>query len=121
MPDREHLLHNKNINEAELLNQLPLDLFTIIIRHRPEITKETLGKFDLQISGHTHGGQIFPISLITPLIFKHNAGFKALKNGSFLYVSRGTGTAGPPIRVFSPPEITVFTIVSNRESPSTNQ
>jgi len=123
MPDGEDLLHNKGkkIEEAQLLNKLPSNLFTLVVKHRPEVTKETIGKFDLQISGHTHGGQIFPISLITPFMFEHNAGFKDLRGGSLLYVSRGTGTAGPLIRVFSPPEITVFNIVSDKGDSSTNQ
>ncbi|HOJ52858.1 MAG TPA: metallophosphoesterase [Syntrophales bacterium] len=82
--------------------------FTVLLKHQPFVSRKQLGLFDLQISGHTHAGQIFPFSLITALYFKRQAGFFRLEDGAMLYISRGTGTWGPPIRIFSPPEITCF-------------
>ena len=70
-----------------------------------------LGLFDLQLSGHTHKGQIFPMNLATTFIFKHHSGLTKLKDGSAIYVSRGTGTAGPPIRFLSKPEVTIIDII----------
>jgi len=67
-----------------------------------------LGQFDLQLSGHTHGGQIFPFSLITALFYANQSGFAYLDKGSLLHVSRGTGTWGPPMRFLSPPHVTVI-------------
>jgi predicted MPP superfamily phosphohydrolase len=93
---------------SKVLSGLPTDKFTILLYHRPVIAKDSLGAFDLQLSGHTHKGQIFPFSLVTGLIFPMQAGYFNLPNHSALYVSRGTGTWGPPIRLLAPPEITLF-------------
>jgi hypothetical protein len=68
---------------------------------------------DLQLSGHTHKGQIFPFSLVTKLYYPVDAGLKELADGSHLYVSRGAGTWGPPIRFLSPPEVTVIDLISD--------
>ncbi len=101
-------------SEKEILSSLPSDKFTLLIKHRPDIDKSSLGTFDLQLSGHTHKGQIFPINLVTNLLFSPHTGFKKLPDGSAVYVSRGAGTAGPPVRVFTLPEITIIEIVNNR-------
>jgi predicted MPP superfamily phosphohydrolase len=69
------------------------------------------GLFDLQISGHTHGGQIFPFGLLIRSFFPYVGGFYELPNQEILYVSRGSGTWGPPIRFFTPPEVTIFEFV----------
>lgn len=98
--------------EMEMLSGLPKDTFTVLLKHRSEVSRSSLGLFDLQLSGHTHRGQIFPVSLITPFIFPYHSGFQKLSHGSALYVSRGLGTAGPPVRFLSPPEFTIIEIVS---------
>ena len=97
---------------SKVLSGLPTDKFTLILYHRPVIAKDSLGAFDLQLSGHTHKGQIFPFSLVTGLIFPMQAGYFNLPNNSALYVSRGTGTWGPPMRFLAPPEITLFDLIS---------
>jgi predicted MPP superfamily phosphohydrolase len=99
-------------NEKELLSGLPADRFTLLLKHRPLIDKEALGLFDLQLSGHVHRGQIFPFSLITGIYYHPvQAGFANLSHNSHLYVSRGSGTWGPPIRFLSPPEVTLIELV----------
>jgi hypothetical protein len=80
------------------------------------VDNNSLGLFDLQLSGHTHKGQIFPINLITTVLFHHHAGYIKLPKGSAIYVSRGAGAAGPPIRFLSPPEIAIIEVVSVKES-----
>lgn len=102
---------SKVISENEVLSKLPKDKFTILLKHRPDIKADYIGLFDLQLSGHTHKGQIFPISLITMFYYQVHTGFAKLPNNSYLYVSRGSGTSGPPIRILSPPEVTVIDIV----------
>ncbi|MEQ8203625.1 MAG: metallophosphoesterase, partial [Smithellaceae bacterium] len=67
--------------------------------------------FNLQLSGHTHGGQLFPFGLLTGLFFENNYGYFELEKNKLLYVSRGVGTWGPPVRVFAPPEITVIDLI----------
>ncbi|MBW2039472.1 MAG: metallophosphoesterase [Deltaproteobacteria bacterium] len=103
----------REVSEKELLSGLPREKFTLLLKHRPLVDKSALGLFDLQLSGHTHKGQIFPFSLITRLYFPADAGRFDLTNNSYLYVSRGAGTWGPPIRFLSPPEVTVIELVHN--------
>lgn len=97
--------------EDEILSGLNGNLFTVLLKHRSDVEEKSLGLFDLQLSGHTHKGQIFPMNLATTFIFKHHSGFIKLKDGAAIYVSRGSGTAGPPIRFLSTPEVTIIDIV----------
>jgi len=82
------------------------DNFTLLLKHQPRVDGEA--KFDLQLSGHTHGGQIYPFGLVVKLYFPKIYGLHRLTSGGLLYISRGSGTWGPPVRVFAPPEITVI-------------
>jgi predicted MPP superfamily phosphohydrolase len=99
-------------SEAGLLRQLPAAALRIFLKHRPRVEEDSLGLFDLQLSGHAHRGQLFPFNLLTGLQFPLQDGFYALARGSALYTSRGTGTWGPPMRVGSPPEITLIQLIS---------
>ena len=93
--------------EEALLNE-ETGLFTLFLKHRPAVLSRSEGRFDLQLSGHAHRGQTFPFALVVRLVYPRLAGTFPLPGGSLLHVSRGTGTWGPPIRVLSPPEITVI-------------
>jgi hypothetical protein len=104
----------KGTTEKELLSGLPKDTFTLLLKHQPMVNESTLGLYDLQLSGHTHKGQIFPFRYMVRIFFPHIAGWYDLSKGSYLYVSRGTGTWGPPIRFLSPPEVTVIDLVHDR-------
>lgn len=86
--------------------------FTLLLKHRPDVEKGNLGLFDLQLSGHVHYGQIFPFRLITRIVYPRIGGLYYLPNNSILYVNRGTGTWGPPIRFLSPPEVTIIEIAA---------
>lgn len=97
--------------EGRLLETAPKGAFRLLLKHRPVIEQSSAGKFDLQLSGHVHKGQIFPFNLLTWLSFPVRAGLTTMKSGSQLYVSRGTGVWGPPIRFLAPPEITVIDLV----------
>jgi len=102
---------SKTVSEKALLSKLPRDKFTLLLKHGPMVDENALGLFDLQLSGHTHNGQIFPFSLISRFFFPINAGLVHLSHNSDIYVSRGSGTWGPPIRFLSPPEITVIKLI----------
>ena len=102
-------------SEKELLSGIHPDTFTILLKHRPLIDTHVIGLFDLQLSGHVHKGQIFPFSLITWLYYPVHAGMLNIRDNSLLYVSRGSGTWGPPIRFLSPPEVTVIELVPMEE------
>jgi predicted MPP superfamily phosphohydrolase len=95
--------------EPALLGNRADGLFTVLLKHRPQLDPAG-GKFDLQLSGHTHHGQIFPFRLLTRLVFPLLAGDHPVPGGGILHVSRGTGTWGPPMRFLAPPEITVVDI-----------
>jgi uncharacterized protein len=96
--------------ELDILTRHQSDRFTIYLKHRPTVADGAAERFDLQLSGHAHGGQIFPFNFITRLEYPMNRGLHVLPGGGRLYVSRGTGTWGPPIRIGAPPEITLFEI-----------
>ncbi len=85
--------------------------FRLLLHHRPEPEADAIGRFDLQLSGHTHRGQIYPFNYLVRLAHRYLAGQFDLGRGSRLYVSRGTGTWGPPVRLGSPPEVILYTIV----------
>jgi predicted MPP superfamily phosphohydrolase len=98
-------------SEKALLSEFPRDIFAVLLKHRPLIDPAAAGLFDLQLSGHVHKGQIFPFSIITWLYYPTQAGLAEAPGNALLYVSRGSGTWGPPIRFLSPPEVTVIDIV----------
>jgi predicted MPP superfamily phosphohydrolase len=102
-------------DEKELLSGLSKEAFTVLLKHRPQADPDSLGLYDLQISGHTHRGQILPFRLITRLFFSFPGGFYRLPKGSLLYTSRGSGTWGPPMRFLTPPEVTVFELVRDEK------
>jgi hypothetical protein len=99
------------IDEASLLGSIQNGIFTLYLKHRPEVLEESCGLFDLQLSGHAHRGQIFPFRFLTGMVYPMQNGLYDLASGSKLYTSRGSGTWGPPIRVLSPPEITIIELV----------
>lgn len=104
----------EEISESKVLSGLDPKYFTVLLKHRPVIEKESLGKFDLQLSGHTHNGQIFPFNFLVRRFYPLITGYFHLPNDAHLYVSRGAGTWGPPIRFLSPPEITVIDLIHGR-------
>ncbi len=97
--------------EGELLRITANGLFTLFLKHRPVPDTESATLFDLQLSGHVHYGQIFPFRLITRLFYPFYGGLYSFPSRSSLYVNRGSGTWGPPIRFLAPPEVTVIELI----------
>jgi predicted MPP superfamily phosphohydrolase len=112
-----HFHQYETVEEKRLLGGLDRDRFTLLLKHRPVIDKSALGLFDLQLSGHTHKGQIYPFYYIVRMVFPFTAGYYDLGGNSRLYVSRGTGIWGPPIRFMSPPEVTLIELRSGVNIP----
>lgn len=84
------------------------DIPTIMLIHQPRFIYENFrGEVDLYISGHTHGGQIFPFNIVVKLYHKYINGLYK-KDNSYIYVSSGAGYWGMPIRVFAPARIDVL-------------
>jgi len=110
-PTGKRFAPTHGLSEQELLARTSPDHFTILLKHLPLVRGNGNRHYDLQLSGHTHRGQIFPFSLVTALFFHYHAGWYTLPGGAHLHVSRGTGTWGPPIRFLAPPEVTVIDLV----------
>lgn len=84
--------------------------FRVLLAHQPRSLFEAQkAGFDLQLSGHTHGGQFFPWNILVRLVQPVSAGLHRL-GSMWIYVSRGTGYWGPPLRIGAPSEITVLTL-----------
>lgn len=98
-------------DEKTLLDSVPVDTFRLLLKHRPLIAPGSDGRFDLQLSGHVHNGQIFPFNLLVKMKFPIPCGTSLTGAGSQIHVSRGTGTWGPPMRLFAKPEVTVIDIL----------
>ncbi len=83
----------------------------LLLAHQPNSVLEAreLG-FDLQLSGHTHGGQFFPINFIVGRVHPFSKGLSEVVPGMQIYVSCGTGYWGPPLRLLAPSEITLLTL-----------
>ena len=101
------------------INGIDPDGFKVLIAHRPEFFPESFRNgIDLQLSGHTHGGQLglnfFGISL-SPMQIFHKYIYGLYKEGkSFLYVNPGVGMVFAPIRIGIRPEITLITLRASR-------
>jgi len=83
----------------------------ILLSHQPATVDDWAGRVALQLSGHTHGGQINPGFRPAELFLRYVAGLYEV-GGTQLYVNRGFGTVGPPSRVGAPPEITRIVLVA---------
>ena len=98
----------------EVLAALPANGAAILLAHEPDFadTSAATGRFDLQLSGHSHGGQIhlpFIKRVLPPLAYKYPLG--QYQVGSMIqYTNRGLGSSGIPIRFNCRPEITIFTL-----------
>lgn len=93
------------------LAMVPNDIPRVLLCHNPEFFPKARGKVALQLSGHTHGGQVNlglrPAEFVLPYV----EGLYQ-ESGSHLYVNRGFGTAGPPARVGAPPECTLVVLTA---------
>jgi predicted MPP superfamily phosphohydrolase len=86
----------------------------VLLAHQPVVVREAADHgVDLQLSGHTHGGQLAPFNLLVRLQQPVVAGLVRVRR-TWLYVSRGVGFWGPPVRVGAPPEITILTLRAPR-------
>jgi uncharacterized protein len=90
---------------GEIVKSISTNHPKILLDHTPfNLEQAEQNKIDLQLSGHTHHGQIWPANLITKLIYEVSWGYKK-KGNTHYYVSSGAGTWGPPVRTGSSSEI----------------
>lgn len=104
-------------NPTPVLKKYKGDKFVLLLKHRPGTPESAIGLFDLQISGHTHDGQIWPGGIVSRIVNKTRQGLSILTSGdreSRRIVSNGVGFWGPPMRLFAPPEIVIIDIAPER-------
>jgi predicted MPP superfamily phosphohydrolase len=88
----------------------------LLVAHQPKyVAQAAAAGVDLQVSGHTHGGQIWPFHFLVRVDQPVVQGLSRHGERTLLYTSRGTGFWGPPFRVFAPSEITVLTLRAGAE------
>lgn len=98
--------NDKPLND--ITDTINKDKLSILINHVPnDIYESVANGIDVQVSGHTHRGQLFPCNLVTHSIFDIDYGFKKFDNTNVI-VSSGYGTWGPPIRIGSRSEIVMI-------------
>ncbi|HUQ58123.1 metallophosphoesterase [Lentzea sp.] len=84
----------------------------VLLAHQPvQVSDASSHGVDLQLSGHTHGGQMVPFNFVVPVQQPSVAGLSKVDD-TWLYVSRGAGFWGPPVRVGAPPDITMIELRS---------
>jgi len=105
---RHHVTPDDRKVNTDFLSRLPEDAFTVLLKHQPRTASPEASHIDLQLSGHTHKGQIFPFTLLVRLFYPYDAGLYEFDDGHRLYTSRGSGTWGPPMRFLAPPEVTII-------------
>lgn len=94
----------------QLLENVPEEYPVILMDHQPfNVDESAKLNIDLQVSGHTHHGQLWPLNYITNIIYEVSWGYRK-DNNRHLYVSCGVGTWGPPVRLGNVPEIINFQI-----------
>ncbi len=97
------------------LEKAPAHDVSVLLAHQPgSIHDAAEAGYDLQLSGHTHGGQFLPGSLVIDLFHPYSVGLHR-EEKTWIYVSRGTGYWGPPMRLKAPSEITVVELVAGGE------
>lgn len=107
-----NFLPSHRSDPQKALNGAPPADAKILLAHQPKnIFDAAQAGYDFQISGHTHGGQFFPWNLLVGFTQPYVSGLHTHQN-TRIYVSRGTGYWGPPVRVGSPSEITLIKLVS---------
>jgi predicted MPP superfamily phosphohydrolase len=98
-------------DHAAALAGVDAEVPVLLLAHQPkQIGAAAAHGVDLQLSGHTHGGQIWPFHYLVRLDQPTVHGLSRHGDRTQLYTSRGSGFWGPPLRVFAPSEITLLTL-----------
>lgn len=103
-------IEEKSFKKEWLKENIIEGKYNIIVRHKPIVLTGVFKHLDLQLSGHTHCGQFFPITLLVKFLYNCKCGFQKTQENCFLNVSCGVGTWLPPLRLFTEPDICVFNI-----------
>lgn len=103
--DKPRFSGKARLEVAKLLENINKDFPVILLDHQPfDLQNAEAAGVDLQLSGHTHHGQLWPLNYLTRAIYEVSMGYKKKGNAHF-YVSPGFGGWGPPVRTGNRPEI----------------
>ena len=103
--DKSRFTGNKRKELAAVMMPVDRHAPVILLDHQPfNLEKSEEQGVDLQLSGHTHHGQLWPFNYITNAMYEVSSGYKK-KGATHYYVSNGYGTWGPPVRLGNRPEI----------------
>lgn len=106
--DKERFTGRKRKDLKEVLRDVDTAFPLILMDHQPfNLDSAAACGVDLQLSGHTHHGQIWPFNLITQAIYQQSWGYTKIRDTHF-YVSCGFGTWGPPVRLGNRPEVVII-------------
>jgi len=98
------------------LKKVDKDSPTVLLAHQPVFIEEVGDDVDLVLSGHTHGGQLYPFRVLVKMVQPYLAGLYQHSKDTQIYVNKGTGFWGPPMRLGASSEITYITIESASDS-----
>lgn len=101
-------------NPLSLLRRTDPKRFTILLDHRPKMRRRSIGLFDLQLSGHSHGGQVFVLIPMMRAMYGAPSGLSvhdSASGKSLLFISTGVGFSKLPIRLLVPPEVAIIDLV----------
>jgi predicted MPP superfamily phosphohydrolase len=111
----DYMSENPEPSPEKASEGIPSDRVKILLAHQPSFASAAHDAgFDLMLSGHTHGGQFFPWTIAVKFFHQFSRGLGRLGK-MWVYVNRGTGYWGPPIRLGSSAEISVITLRSLRK------
>jgi predicted MPP superfamily phosphohydrolase len=103
--DKPRFTGKTRMDIGSLMKSVDRSKPVILLDHQPfNLEKSVREGVDLQLSGHTHHGQLWPLNYITSAIYEISTGYRKIGNTHF-YVSTGFGTWGPPIRLGNRPEL----------------
>lgn len=98
-----------------ILRRIPHERFVILLKHRPDIQPESIGLFDVQLSAHTHGGQLWPAGQVLRFIHGAPQGrltrLESKLGASWYYCTSGAGFSALPLRFLTPPEVVVLDLI----------
>ncbi len=110
---RDDRTNPRHLPFDRLAQQVDTAKLSILLKHQPVHLEEAIRSgIDLQFSGHTHDGQVWPLNLITKRLFQQSAGYRQWDK-THIYVSSGLSLWGPPFRIGTDSELVVFHLSSN--------
>ncbi len=116
IPDKNtydiHEINNENTIESALpAVGIDRSRTTILLHHNPVGAKYAADNgVNLYLAGHTHAGQLFPATIVAAMMFEYNKGLYKYDDNMQIYVSQGTGTFGPPMRLGTDSELTIINL-----------